>query len=159
MLARDIMTSDVITVREDTTIDEVSRIFVEKHISGLPVVNQYNKLVGVISEGDLMYKHKPVKPPTFINLFDGLFPVDRKEFQEDMKRIAAHEVKDLMTKPAVYAYEDASIGDLATLIVEKKVNRIPIVNEVMEVVGLVSRHDLVRSMILNEQNEEENEDE
>jgi CBS domain-containing protein len=150
MLAKDIMTSDVITVREDTTIDEVSRLFVEKHISGLPVVNQYNKLVGVISEGDLMYKHKPVKPPTFINLFVGLFPVDRKEFQEDMKRIAAHEVKDLMTKPAIYAYEDTSIGDLATLIVEKKVNRIPIVNEIMEVVGLVSRHDLVRSMITND---------
>ena len=82
MQAKDIMTSNVITVREDTTIDEVSRLFVEKHISGLPVVNQYDKLVGVISEGDLMYKHKPVKPPTFINLFDGLFPVDRKEFHE-----------------------------------------------------------------------------
>ncbi|MBQ3509403.1 MAG: CBS domain-containing protein [Peptococcaceae bacterium] len=154
MQAKDIMTSDVITVREDTTIDEVSRLFVEKHISGLPVVNQYDKLVGVISEGDLMYKHKPVKPPTFINLFDGLFPVDRKEFQEDMKRIAAHEVRDLMTKPPIYAYEDTSIGELATLIVEKKVNRIPIVNEIMEVVGLVSRHDLVRSMIASDQNEE-----
>ena len=155
MLAKDIMTSDVITVREDTTIDEVSRLFVEKHISGLPVVNQYDKLVGVISEGDLMYKHKPVKPPTFINLFDGLFPVDRKEFQEDMKHIAAHEVKDLMTRPAIYAYEHTSIGELATLIVEKKVNRIPIVNEIMEVVGLVSRHDLVRSMITSAQEEAE----
>ena len=70
--------------------------------------------------------------------------------KNSMKRIAAHEVKDLMTKPAVYAYEDTSIGELATLIVEKKVNRIPIVNEVMEVVGLVSRHDLVRSMLTTE---------
>ncbi len=154
MLAKDIMTSDVITVKEDTTIEEVSRLFVEKHISGLPVVNKYDKLVGVISEGDLMYKQKPVKPPTFINLFDGLFPIDRKEFQEDMKRIAANEVKDLMTKPAIYAYENTSIGDLATLIVDKKVNRIPIVNEIMEVVGLVSRHDLVRSMTMSENTEE-----
>lgn len=155
MYARDIMTSDVITVQEDTTIDEVSRIFVDKHISGLPVVNQYNKLVGVISEGDLMYKQKPVKPPTFINLFDGLFPIDRKEFQEDMKRIAAYQVKDLMTKPAVYAYEDTPVSDLATIIVDKKVNRVPIVNEIMEVVGLVSRHDLVRSMVAEQQREEE----
>lgn len=152
MLAKDIMTTNVITVHEETTIDEVSRIFVEKNISGLPVVNQYDKLVGIISEGDLMYKHKPVKPPMFINLFDGLFPIDRKEFQEDMKRIAANHVCDLMTKPAVYAYEDTTTGELATLIVEKKINRIPIVNEIMEVVGLVSRHDLVRSMI-SEENE------
>ena len=72
-----------------------------------------------------------------------------------MKRIAAHEVKDLMTRPAIYAYEHTTIGELATLIVEKKVNRIPIVNEIMEVVGLVSRHDLVRSMITSAQEEAE----
>lgn len=66
MLAKEIMTTNVVIVNEDTTIDEVSKIFVEKNISGLPVVNQYQKLVGVISEGDLVYKQKPVKPPLFI---------------------------------------------------------------------------------------------
>ena len=109
MLANEIMTKDVIVVSEDTTIDEVSKIFVDKNISGLPVVNQYNKLVGVISEGDLVYKQKPVKPPLFINLFDGLIQIDRKEFQEDMKRIAAYKVGDLMSKPPIYAYENTPI--------------------------------------------------
>lgn len=147
MLAKEIMTSDVIVVKEDATIDEVSKIFVDKNISGLPVVNQYDKLVGVISEGDLVYKQKPVRPPMFINLFDGLIPVDRKEFQEDMKRIAAYKVGDLMSKPPIYAYEDTPVSEIAELIINKKVNRVPIVNEVHEVVGLISRHDIIRSMV------------
>jgi len=49
MLAKDIMTKNVAVVKADTTIDEVSRIFVEKNISGLPVVNQYDKLIGIVS--------------------------------------------------------------------------------------------------------------
>ena len=77
MLAKEIMTSDVIVVNENATIDEVSKIFVDKNISGLPVVNQYNKLVGVISEGDLVNKQKPVRRPMFIKLCDGLLPIDR----------------------------------------------------------------------------------
>ena len=147
MLAKEIMTSDVIVVNENATIDEVSKIFVDKNISGLPVVNQYNKLVGVISEGDLVYKQKPVRPPMFINLFDGLIPIDRKEFQEDMRRIAAYKVGDLMSKPPIYAYEDTPVSEIAELIINKKVNRVPIVNEVHEVVGLISRHDIIRSMV------------
>ena len=151
MLAKEIMTKDVLIVREDTTIDEVCKLFVDKNISGVPVVNQYDKLVGVISEGDLVYKQKPVKPPMFINLFDGIFPVDRREFQEDMKRIAAYKVGDLMSKPPIYAYEDTPLSDIATLIVERKVNRVPIVNEVQEVVGIITRHDLVRGMVMEKE--------
>ena len=147
MLAKDIMTKNVIVVTEETTIDEVSKIFVEKNISGLPVVNAQNKLVGVISEGDLVYKQKPVKPPLFINLFDGLIPVDRKEFLEDMKRIAAYKVADLMTKPPVYVYAETPVSEIATMIIDKKINRVPVVNEVQEVVGIISRHDMVKSMV------------
>lgn len=148
MLAKDIMTKNVAVVKADTTIDEVSRIFVEKNISGLPVVNQYDKLIGIVSEGDLVYKQKPVRAPLFINLFDGLIPIDRNAFHDDMKRIAAYEVKDIMTSPAIYAYEDTPVSEIAEIIINKKINRIPIVNEILEVVGIVSRHDIVRSMVM-----------
>lgn len=154
MLAKDIMTKDVAVVQAETTIDEVSRIFVDKNISGLPVVNQYHKLIGIVSEGDLVYKQKPVRAPLFINLFDGLIPIDRNAFHEDMKRIAAYQVKDIMSSPAIYAYEDTPVSEIAEVIINKKINRIPIVNEIMEVVGIVSRHDIVRSMIMEQDAEE-----
>ena len=148
MLAKDIMTKNVAVVKADTTIDEVSRIFVDKNISGLPVVNQYDKLIGIVSEGDLVYKQKPVRAPMFINLFDGLIPIDRNAFHDDMKRIAAYQVKDIMTSPAIYAYEDTPVSEIAEVIINKKINRVPIVNEILEVVGIVSRHDIVRSMVM-----------
>jgi CBS domain-containing protein len=84
----------------------------------------------------------------FINLFDGLIPLDRNAFHEDMKRIAAYQVKDIMSAPAIYAYENTPISEIAEVIINKKINRIPIVNEIMEVVGIVSRHDIVRSMVM-----------
>lgn len=68
-----------------------------------------------------------------------------------MKRIAAYKVGDLMSKPPIYAYEDTPLSDIATLIVERKVNRVPIVNEVQEVVGIITRHDLVRGMVMEKE--------
>lgn len=158
MLAKDIMTKDVAVVQAETTIDEVSRIFVDKNISGLPVVNQYHKLIGIVSEGDLVYKQKPVRAPMFINLFDGLIPLDRNAFHDDMKRIAAYQVKDIMSSPAIYAYADTPVSEIAEIIINKKINRIPIVNEIMEVIGIVSRHDIVRSMVMEADAEDELDD-
>ena len=134
MLAKDIMTRNVAVVTADTTIDEVSRIFVDKNISGLPVVNQYNKLIGIVSEGDLVYKQKPVRAPLFMSVLN----LQKGNLQ----------VKDIMSSPAIYAYENTSISEIADIIINKKINRVPIVNEIMEVVGIVSRHDIVRSMVM-----------
>ncbi len=147
MLAKEIMTTDVITVTEDTNINDVSKIFVEKNISGVPVVDAEGRAVGVISECDVVYKQKPVRPPLFIHLLDGLIPIDRKDFLEDMKRIAAYKVGDLMSKPAICAHVDTPVSELAELMIDKKINRIPIVDDQKKVVGVVSRHDIVRSMV------------
>ena len=64
-----------------------------------------------------------------------------------MKRIAAYKVSDLMSKPPIYAYENTPIAEIAEMVINKKVNRIPIVNEVHEVVGIISRHDIIRGMV------------
>ena len=92
MLAKDIMTKDVITVTGDETLQNVAKIFVEKNISGLPVVDEHNRVIGVISEGDLVYQQKPLAQPMFINLFDGILQIDRKEFEEEINKIAAYQV-------------------------------------------------------------------
>lgn len=146
MLAKEVMTKDVITVTEDSRIEEVAKIFVDKNISGVPVVDKDGKLKGVLSEGDLVYQQKPINPPLFINLFDGIIQVDRKEFWEEVSKVAASKASELMTKPAISAHEDTSVEELAKLIINKKVNRVPIVDNDGRVVGIVSRHDIVKSM-------------
>lgn len=147
MIAEDIMTRDVITVREHDLISDVCKLFAEKNISGAPVVNDEGKLMGIISEGDLIYKQKPFKPPVFITLFDGMIPLNHKQFEEDMKKMAGYRVSDMMTRNAITASPDTDVSELASIIIEKKVNRLPIVDVRGHVVGVVSRHDLVKAMV------------
>jgi CBS domain-containing protein len=71
MLVKDIMSKDVVTVYETNTIEEVARIFIDKKISGVPVVDSQKKLVGIISEGDLVFPKKKLNPPVFLSFLDG----------------------------------------------------------------------------------------
>jgi len=82
----------------------------------------------------------------FINLFDSVIQLDRKEFWEDVNKIAARTAGELMTKTVITADENATVEELAKLMINKKVNRIPIVNAANQVIGLVSRHDIVKGM-------------
>lgn len=146
MIAEEIMTRDVITVREYDLISDVCKLFAEKNISGAPVVNDEGKLVGIISEGDLIYKQKAIKPPVFVTLFDGIFQLNHKQFEEDMKKMAAYRVSDMMTTNVITASPDTDLSELAALIIDKKVNRLPIIDVRGHVAGVVSRHDLVKAM-------------
>lgn len=148
MLAKDIMTKDVITVTGDESLQNVAKIFVEKNISGLPVVDEHNRVIGVISEGDLVYQQKPLAQPMFINLFDGILQIDRKEFEEEINKIAAYEVDQLMTKHVITAHEDTPVEEIATLMINKKINRLPIVDDEGRLQGLVTRQDIIRSVYL-----------
>ncbi len=146
MLVKDIMSKDVVTVYETNTIEEVARIFIDKKISGVPVVDSQKKLVGIISEGDLVFQQKKLNPPVFLSFFDGVIQVGKSAFFEEIKKISAFLVKDLMTKEdLIVAREDADLSDVASLLIENKVNRIPIVNEENKVVGIVTRYDIIKA--------------
>jgi len=146
MLAKDFMTKDVIVVRETDTIEEVAKILIEKKISGVPVVDAQNKIIGVISEADLVFQQKKIVPPVFFGVFDSFFHTGKENFQEELKKISAYNVKNLMTKERlILAKPETELSALAELMIENKINRIPIINEHREVVGIVTRHDIVRA--------------
>ncbi len=146
MLVKDIMSKDLVTVFETNTIEEVARIFIDKKISGMPVVDSQGKLVGVITEGDLVYQQKKLNPPVFLSFFDGVIQVGKNAFFDEIKKISAFMVKDLMTKEdLIVAREDAELTDVATLMIENKVNRVPILDDQDKVVGIVTRYDLIRA--------------
>ncbi len=154
MLVKDIMSKDVVTVYETNTIEEVARIFIDKKISGVPVVDAQKKLVGIISEGDLVFQQKKLNPPVFLSFFDGVIQVGKSAFFDEIKKISAFLVKDLMTKEdLIVARETADVSDVASLLIENKVNRIPIVNDENKVVGIVTRYDIIKANY--EKNKEE----
>ncbi len=155
MLAKEIMSKDVVTVYETNTIEEVARIFIDKKISGVPVVDSQKKIVGIISEGDLVFQQKKLNPPVFLSFFDGVIQVGKSAFFDEIKKISAFLVKDLMTKEdLIIAHEDADLSDVASLLIENKINRIPIVDDENKVVGIVTRYDIIKANY-GRKNEEE----
>lgn len=146
MLVKEIMSKDVVTVYETNTVEEVARIFIEKKISGVPVVDSKNKLVGIISEGDLVFQQKKLNPPVFLSFFDGVIQVGKNAFFDEIKKMSAFLIKDLMTKEnMIVGKEDMDIADISSLLIENQVNRIPIVDDENKVVGIVTRYDIIKA--------------
>jgi len=147
MLVKDIMTKDLVTVKEEDTVDYVAKLLIEKNIGGVPVVNDENRVVGIVTESDLIYKDKKLHIPSFIRVLDGLiFLESLKKFEEEIKKIAGYKIKDIMTTPVVTLDENSTVEDAATIMIEKKINRIPIVRD-GKLVGIISKSDIVRSLV------------
>ncbi len=137
--AKDVMTTPVYTVGPDTPIPEVARLLVERHISGVPVVDEAGRLVGIVTEADLLPKEAgPAGLP-----LAALFEPDAPEVREHLRRYRGRLVREVMTREVVTATEDTPAQQLAVLMLRKQVNRIPIVRG-DRVVGIVTRNDLLR---------------
>lgn len=148
MKAKDIMNRQVITVTEEMTVDETARILLENKISGVPVVDDQNKVIGIVSETDLIYREKHLHIPSFISILDGvIFLESTKELEHQVRKMAAFKVKDVMTKKVLTIHEDAALEDIVDKIVEKKINRLPVVDREGKLVGIVTRSDILRHII------------
>lgn len=144
--ARDIMTTEVIAVSPETTVEELARLFVEKGVSAMPVVDKDGLLAGVVTESDLVEQNKPLHVPTVISLFDWvLYLESEKDFREEVERITAKTVAEVCTRDVVTCDPGVSVAEVASLMSEKKVNLVPVV-ENGKPVGVVARLDVVRSM-------------
>lgn len=150
MLAKDIMTKDVITLNPEMDLKEAAIIFLNNNISGAPVIDVNKRLVGVLTEGDLVRQQKPIQKPIFMVLLDGSFPINYRKIQDDIDAIVAQKVEELMIKKVITAHEYADISELANLILEKGINRIPIMNDEEQLLGIVTRQDIIRAMYVRE---------
>lgn len=147
MQVRDVMTSPAYSVTPQTSIKDLLAIFKERQVSGFPVV-EGNLVVGVVTESDLVYRDRPLKPPPFLAIFDMVIPLETPEHlrEEIIKTVGAH-VSDVMNAPAVTISPDADISEAASLMVDRKINRLPVVDDAGKLLGIVSRTDLVAAMV------------
>ncbi|MFM9413114.1 CBS domain-containing protein [Peptococcus simiae] len=153
MLAKDIMTKDVITVSPAMDLKEVAEIFIRHNISGAPVVDSQKRLVGVITEGDLVKQQRPLQKPLYLMFLDSAFPINQREIKEEIKVITAGKVEELMSSEPITLPEYADVSELAQVMLSKKINRLPIVNEEDELLGIVTRQDIIRATYLGEDND------
>lgn len=145
--AKDIMTTDVIVAKKGDTISEVANILISGKIGGLPVVDDDNRVVGIISETDIIKKEKKVHSTPFINVLEGIiFLDDFNKMEQDLKRIAAYKVEDLMSKNIVKVYEDDTFDIVANIMISKSINRVPVVDEDNKLKGIICRYDIIKAM-------------
>lgn len=154
MLAHEIMTEEVITIPADAAVSEAIRAMLDHRISGLPVVDEQGRLCGVLSESDLILGEGETKAAhKLINTLVKLLTHDEVELRSAHDALAAQlaeaaqgTVRQRMTAPVYSARPDTPIEDVAALVTAHDINRVPIVDENGRVVGIISRHDLLRGM-------------
>ncbi|RME43544.1 MAG: CBS domain-containing protein [Chloroflexi bacterium] len=143
---RDIMTKDVVTVYPETSVSEIARLMSEHDISGLPVVDEDDRVLGVVTELDMIVRNTRFKMPAFIAFLDAIIYLETPgHYRERVKHILGTTAREIMSEPAVTIGPDASIEELAELMVNRRMNPIPVV-ENDRLVGIVSRSDIIRLM-------------
>ncbi len=147
MRARDIMTREVLVANPNDSIEEVARMLLQNKISGIPVVDADNKVLGIISEKDLMIKAGELKIPFYITLFDSIiFLENTMRFNNELKKYTASRVKDAMTTKVVAVDEDEPVSNIVKLMQDKKVNRVPVLRH-EKLVGIITRNDILKAMV------------
>jgi len=144
--AKDIMTKEVITVTADVTIEGLARIFTRHDISGAAVIDAEGKLIGIVTENDLIKMEQKLHIPTVINIFDAVIYLgSSKRFEEDIKRMAATKVEDIYRKDIVTITESSTVEEIATIMSEKDIHHLPVVKK-GKLVGIVGKKDIVRAI-------------
>jgi len=139
MLAKDIMTRKVITINRETSVKEIINILLKNRITGVPVVDDENKIVGIVSESDLVYKEAPMPISDYW--------ADRKKFKSEYWKIKGAKAEEIMTTDVICVGEDTPVEEIATLMVEKRIKRLPVVRG-KKLVGIISRADVLKTILL-----------
>jgi CBS domain-containing protein len=141
---KDFMTTDPVTVKPTDSVGTVLQRLEENHISGLPVVDETGKVVGVVSEADLLFRERPIRLPLYLSFLGGIIylePLDH--FIQQLKKSLGVLVQDVMTPNPVTIAPEAPISQAANLMLEKRVNRLPVVDAAGVLVGIITRDDLL----------------
>lgn len=145
--ASDIMTTDVITVKKETNLKDLAGLLYRNHINGVPVVDDDGLLIGIICESDLIRKNKKLHIPTVVAIFDWVLYLESpKKIEKEIQRINATTVEDLYIKKVITVDEKTPVDEIATLMEEKKVYTIPVMDG-NRLVGIVGQADLIRTLV------------
>ena len=144
MTVGDVMTSTVISVPSSTPLKEVAQLLIARRISGVPVVDDKGRLLGVVSEGDFLVKEQGARAIHHRRL--ARFLGESRTSRSSLAKFQALTAGEAMTAPAVTIASGRHISDAAALMTSRGVNRLPVVDH-GQLVGIVTRADLVRAYV------------
>lgn len=144
MRAKDVMTTPVVTVSPDTPITEIAKRLINRRISAAPVVDGQGRLVGIVSEGDLMWRPE-TGGERHSSWWLALLEQPEAHAREYVKTYGKH-ARDVMTRDVVTVTEDASLEEIATLLEKHRIKRVPVLRD-GELVGIMSRANLLQGIV------------
>lgn len=142
------MTARVITLRSEQTIEEAVAILGEHGISGAPVTDDRGMLVGLLDDTDLILSEARLHGPTTIEILGAYLtlPGERHRFESELRAALGQTVGTVMEADPATVGLDGTVGDAATIILDRDVSRVPVVDADRRVQGIVTRGDLVKAM-------------
>lgn len=148
MKVADIMHTDWPTVSSDATIEETIKLFAESRISGVPVVDN-GELVGIVTEGDLIFQDAEIKSPGFLDILGGMIPLGNwEEYRRETMKSAGVAVGEVMSQDPVTVSPDASLSEAATIMAERRIKLLPVAVE-RDLRGVITRMDILTLHVLS----------
>ena len=145
----DIMTKEVVSVTPEMPLFEAAKILSEHNLDGAPVVNETNKLLGIITEYDLISQSSSIHLPTLQKILQDIkvFGKDKSQFKKEFQDVIALKVQDVMNDDPLTLAPDDSFEEMVKAFREHhRVNPIPVIDKNKKVVGVVSRFDVLKPL-------------
>jgi CBS domain-containing membrane protein len=139
--AGQIMTRDVVWVKAENSILEVAEVMAEKKVSGVPVLDQENRVVGIISEKDFLSRLSEGSPQNVMGVFARCLQ-SKKCLAQPLK---GQEAKDIMSTPVISLRPENTLLEISRLFHDRKINRAPVLNPQDRLLGIVSRGDIIQA--------------
>ncbi|MBI2171883.1 MAG: CBS domain-containing protein [Chloroflexi bacterium] len=148
MQVKDIMSSPVVTIGPEATVQEAANLMLQSNLSALVVVDESKHIVGILTHSDFGVQRKLL--PLADNLYQLLGSwADPKAIEDIAEKVRVRLVKEVMTRDVEVVTEDVPIGEVVERMLKHRVNRLPVVRD-KELVGIVTRHDLLKVIAANE---------
>lgn len=144
MLIAEAMNKYPATVTKETSINEAAKLLVKYKVAALSVVDEDNKLVGIITEGDLLYKKVRPHAPYYVNVLGtSIYYSGIGEYNAQFKKLLAAHVEELMTTEVITCSPKEEVESVVATMLEKYLKSVPVVDEMGTVIGVFSRHDVM----------------
>jgi len=144
--AAQIMTKQFLTISPEMSVEELARLLLRKDVNGAVIVNKKGKLLGVVTEGDLIAKEKNLHLPTVVSLFDAVIYLETSEhFKGELHKMVATKVEDIYTRDPVTINLESTLSDIATLMSEKRIHFLPVISK-DNIDGVIGRREVLRAL-------------
>lgn len=146
LTAKQIMTREIITVGMELAVSELAALFWKNRIGGAPVVDESGKLLGIVTESDLIDQSKKVHIPTIMTILDSMiFLENPAKLDREIKKMTGTKVKDIYSTKVTTVNEDTPMSEIATIMADRKLHTLPVVDG-DRLVGVIGKADIIRNL-------------